>query len=196
MQCKVLRLAFPVATTLIALLSPMASHADVFFQYSPFDVTRATYGGNPFPEAKTVSRFLEEWSSPEDRIAIIGSEPEIFFYSKRRSATGYIYHYSVIEPQPYALQMMKEMIGEIESAAPRFLLYVQVEPTWYKVPESVSQLLQWYRRYADSCYTLKARYEYLGENAPLMVIDEEALQKPPQQVYFMVIYERKRTIGR
>jgi len=197
LEGKVLRLAIPFVTALIAVISPIASHADVFFQSSTFFVTRATYGGHPLSEARTISQFLEAWSSPEDRIGIVGSEPEMFFYSKRRSATGYLYHYSVIEPQPYARQMMKEMTGEIESAAPRFLLYVQVEPIWYKVPESVRELVQWYRGYADSCYTLKARYEWTpGLNTPLMVMDEEALQKPPKQDYYIIIHERKRSTGR
>jgi hypothetical protein len=197
MEGKVLRLAFPVATALIALLSPMASHADVFFQYSPFGVMRATYGGHPFPEAKSVSRFLEEWSSPEDKMAIIGNEPEMFFYSKRRSATGYIYIYSLVEPQPYARQMMDEMIGEIESAAPRFLVTMQVLPPWYKESESIIEIHHWHRRYSDSCYTLKARYEWTPwQNTPTMVMDEEALQKPSQQLYFMAIYERKRLTSR
>jgi hypothetical protein len=197
MNGKVLRRAFPVVTALIALLSPIASHADVFFQYSLFSVTKATYGGYPFPEAKSVSRFLEEWSSPEDKIAIIGNEPEMFFYSKRRSATGYLYNYSVIEAQPYARYMMKEMIGEIESAAARFLVTMQVDPPWYDESESVSELRQWQRRYSDSCYTLKGRYEWSPwQNTPMMVMDEAALQKPPQQLYFMAIYERKRLTSR
>ncbi|TSA15918.1 hypothetical protein D4R75_14180 [bacterium] len=197
MEGKFLRRAIPVATALIVLLSPIASHADIFFQYSLFSVTKATYGGYPFPEAKTVSRFLEQWSSPEDKIAIIGNEPEMFFYSKRRSATGYLYNYSVIESQPYARSMMKEMIGEIESAAARFLVTMQVDPPWYDESESVSELHHWQRRYSDSCYTLKARYEWTPwQNTPLMVMDEEALQKPSQQLYFMAIYERKRLTSR
>lgn len=194
---KILRLAIPAATAVIALLSPIASHADIFFQSSNFFVARATYGGHPLSEAKTISRFLEAWSAPEDRIGIIGSEPEMFFYTKRRSATGYLYHYSVIERQPYAQQMMREMTAEIESASPRFLLYVQVEPIWYKVPESVSELLRWYRRYSDSCYTVKARYEWTpGLSTAIMVMDEEILRKPPQQDYYVIIHERKRATNR
>jgi len=48
---------------------------------------------------------------------VLGSEPQIYFYSGRRSATGYLYMYSLTEEQKYALRMQKEMIGEIEKTA-------------------------------------------------------------------------------
>jgi hypothetical protein len=36
------------------------------------------------------------------------------------SATGYIYTYSLMEPQSHALEMQKEMIAEIEADRPEF----------------------------------------------------------------------------
>ena len=49
------------------------------------------YGPNPFPEAVRVAEYLREHTNPTDTIAILGSEPEIYFYAHRHSATGYIY---------------------------------------------------------------------------------------------------------
>ena len=48
------------------------------------------------------------------QLRVLGSEPEIYFYSHRHSATGYIYTYALMEPQKYARQMQEEMIREIE----------------------------------------------------------------------------------
>ena len=45
--------------------------------------------------------ILREHSAPDARIAILGSEPEILFYARRHSATGYIYMYDLLEgPNP------------------------------------------------------------------------------------------------
>jgi len=53
---------------------------------------------------------------PGERIAVLGSEPQIYFYAKRRSATGYIYTYPLMEPQPYSKQMATEFKQEVEGA--------------------------------------------------------------------------------
>lgn len=59
-----------------------------------------TYGLNPFPESLEIGRFIRENSAENDRIAVIGSEPQIYFYSDRRAATGHIYTYALMEDLP------------------------------------------------------------------------------------------------
>jgi hypothetical protein len=84
----------------------------------PSDVLRMIYGPNPFSEAVRVAEYLQAHTNPTDTIAILGSEPEIYFYAHRHSATGYIYTYGLMEPQRYAVQMQREMMREIEVARP------------------------------------------------------------------------------
>ena len=68
----------------------------------------------PFLSLFRIADYLREHTTPDDTIAVLGSEPEIYFYSHRHSATGYIYTYPLMEPQKYARQMQEEMIREIE----------------------------------------------------------------------------------
>ena len=44
---------------------------------------------------------------------MLGSEPEILFYARRRSATGYLYAYSLTEEQKYAATMQQEAIATV-----------------------------------------------------------------------------------
>ena len=60
--------------------------------------------------AAIVAGYLRDHTNVGDRIAVLRSEPQIYFYSKRHSATGYIYTYGLMEPQSYARQMQEEMI--------------------------------------------------------------------------------------
>ena len=69
---------------------------------------------------------------------MLGSEPEIYFYSHRHSATGYIYTYALMEPQKYAQQMQQEMIREIERARPKYLISVAMNYSWLRRPDSGS----------------------------------------------------------
>ena len=86
--------------------------------------SRLTYGTNPFPESLKIAQYLKEHTSSEDSIAVLGSEPQIYFYAHRHTATGYIYMYPLMEPQPYALRMQEEMIREIEASRPAYLVFV------------------------------------------------------------------------
>jgi hypothetical protein len=65
-------------------------------------------------------------------VAVLGSEPEIYFYAQRHSATGYIYTYALTEEQAYASTMQREFIREVESAVPEFVVYVLIEPSWLR----------------------------------------------------------------
>lgn len=90
------------------------------------DFSRGSFGFNPFPEAIELARYIEDHSGPDDRVAVIGSEPEIFFYSRRKSATGYIYFYPLFEAHPFARTMQEEAAREIEAARPKFLAVVNI----------------------------------------------------------------------
>jgi hypothetical protein len=129
------------------------------FQLSPGQVSRAIYGHNPFPESVEVARWIAARSGPDDRVAVLGSEPQIFFEAKRRSATGYVYVYGLMEPQTFARRMQEELIAEIERADPAYVVLVTVPTSWLVRPESDRRVFQW----ADAF--LAARYDVVGRVA-------------------------------
>jgi hypothetical protein len=75
--------------------------------------------------------LIRERTSPEDRIAVVGSEPEIYFYAARPAATGYIYTYEMMNDHEAALGFQREMAAEIEGARPTYLVYVNDPASWY-----------------------------------------------------------------
>jgi len=115
-------------------------------------VSRAIYQSNPFPEAVEVAEYLRNHSDPSARIAVLGSEPEIYFYAHRHSATGYIYAYPLMEEQPYALTMQQEMISEIETARPEFIVVAEVPLSWLIKPKSEMHIVTWTRQYIQDHY--------------------------------------------
>jgi len=117
------------------------------------DLSRTMYGVNPFVEAVDIARYIQENTKPGDRIAVLGSEPEIYFYANRKSATGYIYTYALMEPQRYAPQMQDEMIQEIESAHPTHVVFVIVGTSWL-ARNSNEKILLWADQYTRQCYDM------------------------------------------
>jgi hypothetical protein len=137
----------PAICFAVAMLWSLSKSSAIFFQLTPVQACRAIYGSNPFPESVEVGRYLAAHCPPDARIAVIGSEPEIYFYSHRRSATGYIYTYPLMEPQPYAVDMQQEMIREIEQANPDYVVFLHVSSSWGRLPGSSRLIFDWFGRY-------------------------------------------------
>ena len=113
-----------------AMLQELIDGSHIYFFFTPEEVCRTIYPNNPFVEAIEVGDYLEKHCPPDRRIAVLGSEPEIFFYSRLRSATGYICTYPLMEKQPYAAAMREEMVGQIKQAAPAYVVFVNVHCSW------------------------------------------------------------------
>ncbi|MDD5759713.1 MAG: glycosyltransferase family 39 protein [Desulfobulbaceae bacterium] len=119
------------------------------FQFSPAQASRDTYWPNPFNESLDIARYIRTNSKPADTIAIIGSEPQIFFYSGRRSATGYIYMYPLMEGHDFALEMQRRLIAEVEQSQPEYLLFVRIPTSWLQKPASKTLIYDWFTEYKE-----------------------------------------------
>ena len=131
---------------------PIWKEADFLFERPVAEANRMVNGTNPFPESVKIGEFIRSQSEPSDTIAVLGSEPEMYFYAHRASATGYIYTYGLMEPQPYAHRMQLEMIREIETARPRFLILVVINRSWLTEPDSDLTIFKWADSYCDRGY--------------------------------------------
>jgi hypothetical protein len=132
---------------------------DFFFVWRPLDACVRTYMSNPFVEAPQIAEYLKAHTTPDDTIAVIGSEPEIFFDAGRRSATGYIYTYGLVEVQPLAAQMQKEMAAEIEAAKPKYVVFANVRCSWLTVPQSQTAICDWALSYINRNYEVVGAYD-------------------------------------
>jgi hypothetical protein len=107
---------------------------------------------DPFEESIAVAQYIRDHSAPDARFAVVGSEPEIYFYAQRHSATGYIYTYALMESQPNAPQMQQDMIREIETNRPEYLVYVSSGNSWLFQPRSDRTILDWCEQFTGRFY--------------------------------------------
>jgi len=149
------------------------------------------YGPQPFPEAVVVASFVREHSHPADRIAVLGSEPEIYFLAHRRSATGYLYMYPLMENQAFAHRMQLDLVHEIETNAPEFVVVARSDPSWMMTPTSDKTVFEWWSSY-------QTNYTYVGcadmispANIPF-VFGREAVERYGREpTNGLVLYEKK-----
>src|SRR3989449_10778808 len=137
-----LRRGLAAALTVVPLVAFLFAERVILWEAPPERVTRELFGLSPFPESVEIARYLRSRTAEGERIAVIGSEPEIYFYAGRRGATGYIYMYPLMEDQPYAARMQRQMIDEIEAARPRFVVLVNASASWNVRPQSDRTLFE------------------------------------------------------
>jgi 4-amino-4-deoxy-L-arabinose transferase-like glycosyltransferase len=116
-----------------------------YFSLTPDEVVQSIYGNNAFVPVLKVADYIRENSPADARIAVLGSEPEIYFYARRHSATGYMYMYSLIVHHKYTERMRNEMVHELEMNWPLYVVFVDVWDDWGP-PEGGPQLAEFLPR--------------------------------------------------
>jgi len=174
---------------IISLLPGLIGERGYLFSKDPVALTRERYLPNPFVESVAVADFIRANTGDGDSIAIVGSEPQILFYSGRRSATGYIYTYPLMEKHPYSLTMQKEMAGEIERAMPEICVFVKIETSWMRLPGSEGFIFDWFKGYAAKNYRLVGVADIMKERTIYKWGDEAPAYKP-RSPFNLFIYKR------
>jgi len=182
--------AVPVILVVLAVGQALFQQRNMLFVLSPTMVSRTLYGGNPFPASLEIARYIRDHTSEQDTIAVLGSEPQIYFYSRRRSASGYIYVYPLTEPHPYARRMQMEMIREIESSEPEILVCVSVSASWLLFENSETKILSWTNDYVERYYDLVGKVEILTTKYTHYAWGEDAAAWTPRTQAFIQLYKR------
>lgn len=160
---------------------------DYLFRMSPFEVCRSTYSLNPFYESIRIADYIRKHTTPKDRIAIFGSEPQILFYAQRRSACGYIYMYPLMEPHEYALQMQKNFIRQTESQNPSYCVLVNIPTSWLRKDASENLLIEWMNSYLQARYKIVGTVELFDDRSEYHWYPE--VKWPVSSPCFVVIYK-------
>jgi hypothetical protein len=169
----------------------ISSENAYLFRWPPVEVSRKIYDTNPFPEAARIAEYIKEHTSTQDRIAILGSEPEMLFYADRLSATGHIYMYGLMEGHRYAGKMQAQVIEEIEHSAPLFIIVVHNSASWLLQPDSLNRILDWGDRYIQLRYDEVGIVEIFGERPTRYLWDEAAVGHDPETESFVSVYRRR-----
>lgn len=150
------------------------------------------FGSNPFPEAAEIARYLRREAAPGDRVAVLGSEPEIPFLSGLPSATGYVYMYGLLEPHPHARAMQDDLIRRLEAAPPRFVVHVRNPVSWMGTPQSEMRLLEWIPGWLQQ-YEVVGLAEMLAADRTRYLWGEAARRTQPRSSLFVQVLRRKET---
>ena len=189
-KIKAIGLALPLLVLFFLINSTLSTGKWYYSTENPVMLCKAIYGTNPFTESVDIAKYIQANSSDTDKIAVLGSEPQIPFYANRRSATGHIYTYGLMEIHEYNLKMQEEMVAEIEKNKPKFLVFCNVPFSWLSKPKSPMRIFEWYNKYATENYNIVGLVD-IPDRGPSSFYWNADAQRKPQNQNSVWIFKRK-----
>jgi hypothetical protein len=185
----------PIALAVLACAESLLAYRQILLVLPPDRACEAIYPGRPFVEAEKIARYIQEDTRPDERIAVVGSEPEIYFYAHRLSSTGYIYSYPLMEPQAFAKKMQHEMYREIENNAPAYLVFVDVQNSLSSIrywdSESRRGLFDWTESYVHRNMEQVGLVQSPGTPEARSVWGNQMKAVTPESESFLSIYKAR-----
>jgi hypothetical protein len=123
------------------------------------------YGSNPFPEAPALGAWIAEHGTPDDRVFVYGSEPELLFYARRASASRYVFVYPLTMPLPAAAARQAEALAELDAAPPRFVVGVFVRTSLLERPGTPPALKRGLRDRIERDYEIAAVVPFASDRS-------------------------------
>ncbi|MBI4025522.1 MAG: hypothetical protein HY360_11115 [Verrucomicrobia bacterium] len=160
---------------------------------NPEEISRMVYGMNPFPEYAAVAEYVRQHTRPEDKAAVIGSEPAIYFLADRRPATPYLCVYEMMKPHAFANRMQQEAIRCIEQSRPRCVVLVSLDisTSWGVTPRSDPTFFRWLEPWLRAHYTLNGVADLISERETVFRWDAAARSYRPKSPYILLVFLRK-----
>jgi 4-amino-4-deoxy-L-arabinose transferase-like glycosyltransferase len=133
-------------------LTPLVIGAVGFWRIDSGEASRRIYPSNYFDVMPAIAAEVAAQTSPDDRIFVFGSEPEILFHARRVSASRYIFLFPLFGEFGDAEQRQAGVVAELEAARPAAIVWI---PTRFG-PESPQILAQYTASLINSAYRLRA----------------------------------------
>jgi hypothetical protein len=182
----------PFLFAAIACVQSLYADRAIFFSLSPTEACRAVYGSaSPSLVSLEIGRYIEENTGKDDRIAVMGSEPQIYFYAHRHSSTGQIYVYPLMEPQPFAVKMQEDMIRDIEQNPPKYLVWVGVATSWLEKTNSNQMIIKSINQYVHQNMQPAGLIQFTGPQSIESVWSDDVTNAIIRSKSFIAIYKQK-----
>ncbi len=154
-------------------------------------ILRQVYGNNPFPEAMEIGNFINANSKPEDNIVLIGSEPQIYFYTKKKSPSRHAYFTALVTNVPMHKDWQREFVKDTEKAKPRYVVFFNHSISLMVQPNTDKYVFEWANKYIAENYKVVGVIEMADGQMSTYTWKEAAINYQPKTPSYVLIFERK-----
>ena len=95
-----------------------------------------------------------------------------------------------MEPQPFAIQMQDDMIGELERNAPAYVVRFPIVETLSLGAESPPRIFDWWSDYGPKHYRLVGIADIMEDGSSEYRWDQAAEAYRPHSLYHLEVYRR------
>lgn len=103
-----------------------------------------------------------------------------------------IFTYGMMEPQPFALRMQEQMIAEIETTEPAYVVFVNIQASWLADKQSHQLIFEWSNRYAKQRLERVGLADIVSATETKYYWDADALDRKPQSSQFLLVFKKKK----
>lgn len=197
---KFFKIKTPALALLTLFLFMMIVHISVqsgyYFNPQKTKLLREVYGMNPFPESKVIADYIKSRTQEGDQIAVLGSEPQIYFYTNRRCVSRHHYLTFLMGDSlkfPNNRIYQQEFISDVETKKPKFIVFVRHSISWLMNPRSDQTIQKWFTNFVNREYKIVGIADMISPQQTEYVWDAEAATYSPKSEYFLAIFEVKTT---
>lgn len=154
-------------------------------------ILRTVYGNNPFPESMEIANYINANSKPEDNIVLLGSEPQIYFYTKKRCPSRFAYFTALVNNTAYHKEWQREFTADVEKAKPKFVVFFNHPFSLLVQPNTDNYIFEWANKYINEGYQLIGLVDMIDGQQSSYIWKEALNNYKPISKNLIYIYERK-----
>lgn len=155
-------------------------------------VLRQVYSSNPFPETMEIANYINSIAKPEDKLAVFGSEPELYIYTNKTSPTRHIFFSTIVASIPEHKQFQREFVADIEKAKPKYFVFYRVSISLLVQANVDQYVFDWANKYLQENYKVIGVVDMIDNQLRAnYVYGKEAETFQPQSQNVIYIFERK-----
>lgn len=152
---------------------------------------RNMFSGNPFVEDQLMARIIEAQIKPDETVAVLGSEPQIYVYLNRKAPSRHFYPAFLSRNHRFTDQWNTEALDGFKNQKPDYVVLNIVTMSWMLRPDSNQKYYQSSYSWAMENYTPIAWADYVDYFNPTIVSDAAASTYKPQGSNYVVLMKRK-----
>ncbi len=185
-------IVIPLLLIIIPICINLKDLSAYYFKPNLTLVLKGIYGLQPFLESKIIADKLNSVMKKEDRLAIMGTEIEMYVYTNKKSPSRFAGSGALLEfPIKQSNDWQKEFIADVEKAAPRFLIFYHNPVSWCANPKTENLLFPWFDKYTAANYKLYGYADMLNEGTNYIWEGDPEINNPPKAQFSVYIFERK-----
>lgn len=179
-----------VGVFVLLTLQHMNALKSYYFHPNYERILRTVYGANPFPESMEIANWLSANTRPEDEIALIGSEPQVYFYTKKKLPSRHAYFAAIVSSAPEHKEWQREFVADLEKAKPRYIVLYNHSISLLIQPNADRYVFDWANKYLTENYHVVGVADMVDGLQTNYVWKDALAGFQPRGQYVIYTYER------